>query len=229
MSVLKIVRMGNPILRQSAEPLPPGRVLDADVQTLIDDMLETLHEEGGLGLAAPQVRQPLRILVVRDDECGDLTFVNPEVTFLTTSMIRSFEGCLSVPGIRASVDRIARLRVCALDRRGLPFQVEYEGYPAIVIQHECDHLDGMLFLDRCITKTLAFVEEVRRFGPLDPVMLKASRERAPLPKHPPVFVDDEVDGPWPRLEETADEEAGDEGDDMNDADDMEDTPPTAEA
>lgn len=167
MSILKIARMGHPVLRSVAEPVVLGHVSDPEIQNLIRDMIETLQDSGGVGLAAPQVHHPLRIALVAPDPKELLVLINPEVTYLTTSMIRSFEGCLSIPEIRAAVDRIERLKVRAWDAFGNPFEREFTGFPAIVIQHECDHLDGMLFIDRCLTRSLAFTEEARRYGPLD--------------------------------------------------------------
>ena len=168
MSILKIARMGHPVLRRVAEPLPVVRIGTPEIQRLIDDMLETLVESDGAGLAAPQVHRSVRIVVVAHEESEPLVFINPEISFLSNRMVRSFEGCLSIPDIRGAVARMAELRVEAFDRHAKRFVLEVEGFAAIALQHECDHLDGTLFLDHCDTRTLAFMDELRRFGPLDP-------------------------------------------------------------
>ncbi|MFH1466602.1 MAG: peptide deformylase [Pseudomonadota bacterium] len=169
MSILRIARMGHPVLRRVAEPLPPERLDDPDIQRLFDDMIETVRESEGAGLAAPQVYVPLRIIVLSaDPEAGPMVVVNPEISFLSTNLVRSFEGCLSIPDLRAAVNRVSKVRVDGLDREGEAVSMDLEGFPAIAVQHECDHLDGVLFVDRCDLKTLAFMDELRRFGPLDP-------------------------------------------------------------
>jgi peptide deformylase len=183
MSILKIARIGHPVLRRVADPVPPGRLLEPDVQRLIDDMLETVREYEGVGLAAPQVHVPQRLFVLVFDGQEDIVLANPEVTFLTTSRIRSFEGCLSVPHLRASVDRFAKVRVEGFDRKGGRLVIEMEGFPAIAVQHECDHLDGIVFLDRCNPRTICHVDEMRRFGPPDPALRETSV----------VMVDDQAD------------------------------------
>lgn len=169
MAILKIARLGAPVLRQVAEPVVPDRLGDPDLQRLIDDMLETLEDSGGVGLAAPQVHRSSR-LVVLGTEPGEppRVMVNPELTWRTAQMVRSYEGCLSVPGLRGAVNRVASLTVQGLDRAGEPFSLDLEGFAAIAVQHEVDHLDGVLYLDRCDTRTLAFTEELARYGPLDP-------------------------------------------------------------
>lgn len=169
MAILRIARMGHPVLRQVAEPIPPERIEEPDIQGLIDDMLDTLADYEGAGLAAPQVHVPLRLVVfVPQPEEEPVVLVNPELSFLTEAMLRSYEGCLSMPDMRAAVNRVGKLRVDALDRQAQPVSLELEGFPAIAAQHECDHLDGVLFVDRCDLQTLTFLDELRRFGPLDP-------------------------------------------------------------
>jgi peptide deformylase len=169
MSILRIAHLGHPVLRRVAEPLPPERIEEPDLQRLFDDMIETVRESEGAGLAAPQVHVSLRIIVlnaVPDSE--PLVIVNPEVSFLDNDLVRSFEGCLSIPELRAAVNRVGKVRVDGLDRAGEAISLDLEGFPAIAVQHECDHLDGVLFVDRCDHRTLAYQEELRRFGPLDP-------------------------------------------------------------
>lgn len=168
MAILKVAQMGHPVLRQVAKPVDPAAITTDVFQDFCDDLLETMFEYDGAGLAAPQVHVSLRVAVlVLDDAKGPEFFINPVVTPLTEDTQRYYEGCLSVEGLRAAVDRPAKVRVEALGRDGLPKHYELEGFDAIVVQHEFDHLDGILFVDRCDTSTLAFLAEYRRFGPLD--------------------------------------------------------------
>jgi peptide deformylase len=104
---------------------------------------------------------------VLDDDRGPEFFVNPEIEVLGEETMTTWEGCLSVEGMRARVTRPSHIRVRFLDRNGAPRGYEIEGYGAVVVQHECDHLDGVLYVDRCDTRTLAFLSEYRRFGPVD--------------------------------------------------------------
>jgi len=180
MAILRIARMGHPVLRQVAEPVPPERVSDPSIQALIDDMLETLADYDGAGLAAPQIHVPLRVVVLMlEPEADPVVLINPEITFLTQEMLRSYEGCLSVPDLRGAVNRVGHVRVDATDRSGDPLSVELEGFSAIAVQHECDHLDGVLYVDRCDLRTLTFLDELRRFGPLDPSFRKSDPEPSP--------------------------------------------------
>ncbi len=188
MAILKIARVGHPILRQVADPLPPERIPDPQVQGLIDDMAQTLTDYEGAGLAAPQVHVPLRIvLLALEGENTATVLINPEISFLTSNLVRSYEGCLSVPDLRAAVNRAAKVRVDAFDRAGQRLSFEAEGFAAIAAQHECDHLDGVLFVDRCAPTTLTHVDELRRFGPLDPGFRKdpdPEREPQSEPEEP---------------------------------------------
>lgn len=180
MAILRIARMGHPVLRQVAEPVPPERIPDPSIQALIDDMLETLQDYEGAGLAAPQVHVPLRVAVlVLEPEAEPVVIINPEITFLTQNMLRSYEGCLSVPDLRAAVNRVGKIRLEAVDRLGEPYSLELEGFAAIATQHECDHLDGVLYIDRCDLGTLTYLDELRRFGPLDPSFRKSDSPSEP--------------------------------------------------
>lgn len=166
MAILKIARLGHPALRQRCQPLSLAEIADPAVQQLIDDMLETVEEEDGAGLAAPQVHASVRIVVLSlEPEQGLQVWINPELTPQTDEHLITYEGCLSVPGLRGAVARPARLLVRALDRSGEPIEVELEGFPAVVAQHECDHLDGILYVDRLEPGTLMFLTEYRRYGP----------------------------------------------------------------
>ena len=176
MAILKVARMGHPILRAKALPVPADQILTAPIQRLIDDMFETMREYSGIGLAAPQVHEGLRVFVaglregdvgqaVPDD--GELPFmalINPELTMVGEAADEGWEGCLSIPDIRGLVPRAPAVRVQAFDRAGKRVSFTASGLPARVIQHENDHLDGVLFFDRMRSfESLAFIEEYRRF------------------------------------------------------------------
>ena len=145
MAILDILEYPDPRLRTRAKPV---EAVDDAVRKLIDDMLETMYDAPGIGLAATQVNVHRRIIVVDVSENRDdpHAFVNPELELLGGS-IETEEGCLSVPGFYEPVTRAERIRVQALDRDGQPLTLEAEGLLAVCIQHECDHLDGKLFVD----------------------------------------------------------------------------------
>lgn len=166
MAILKVAQLGHPVLRRVADPVPPAEITGPEIQRLIADMLETVEDQDGAGLAAPQVHVSKRVVVLSltDDE-GFRVWINPEITPLTDELVESWEGCLSVTGMRACVARVARIRVKAYDQTGRAVHLELAGFPAIVAQHECDHLDGVLYVDRCDTRTLSFLPEYRKYGP----------------------------------------------------------------
>ena len=143
MAILKVAQLGHPILRQVAVPIPPERIGSPEVQELISDMSHTLHEYDGAGLAAPQVHVSVRlvVLILLDEE---RVLINPIITPLTDELIRTVEGCLSVTNMRAAVDRPAKIRLQALDETGAEVDLELEDFDAVVVQHECDHLDGII-------------------------------------------------------------------------------------
>ena len=173
MSILKVARLGHPVLRAKAKPVDPGDITSAPIQKLIDDMLDTMAEYHGIGLAGPQVHEGLRLFVAgietRDRRTGELeivptAFVNPEVTPIGRDLVEDWEGCLSIPDIRGRVPRHRRVRVRGFDRDARPVDVELEEFPARVVQHEHDHLNGVLFFDRMKSfDTLAFLDEYSRF------------------------------------------------------------------
>jgi peptide deformylase len=172
MAILKVARMGHPVLRASAEPLTRSQIRSTEAQRLIDDMIETMHEYEGVGLAAPQVHHPWRLAVIEvpaapetGREAVALTvLVNPVVTILSDERVLGWEGCLSLPDLRGSVPRAPRVRVEALDRQARPLTLEAQDFTARVIQHECDHLDGILYVDRMQDlRTLTFIAECERF------------------------------------------------------------------
>ncbi len=169
MSILKVAHMGHPVLRQVATPVSKERFRSAEFQKFCDDLLESMYELDGAGLAAPQVHVSERVVVFElDEEDGPMFLVNPVVTPLTDEKVGGYEGCLSVPNMRGRVDRFTAVRVECLDRAGKPLAFEAHGWAARVVQHECDHLDGVLYVDRADPRSLAFLPEYKRYGPLVP-------------------------------------------------------------
>jgi len=176
MSILKVARMGHPVLRDEARPLSPSDVRTPELQRLIDDMIDTMAEYQGIGLAAPQVYEGLRLFVAGSDPdagLGDMTdegrmpliaIINPEITIAGKDVELDWEGCLSIPDIRGQVPRARDIILRGLDRDGRAIEVRASGFPARVIQHETDHLDGVLFFDRMRSfETLTFLEEYQRY------------------------------------------------------------------
>lgn len=160
MAILKVARLGHPVLRTKASPVPPAEIATPRIQSLIDDMFETMAEYQGIGLAAPQVHESLRLFVagvrpgdvvtpMTDDvEMPYVTLINPELVSVPSPVEPGWEGCLSIPDIRGKVERPRSIRVRGLDRTGRRIEITAEGLPARVIQHEYDHLDGVLMIDR---------------------------------------------------------------------------------
>jgi peptide deformylase len=173
MAVLKVARLGHPVLRQVAAPVPPEAIGAPEIQRLVDDMLETMADHDGAGLAAPQVHVSHRIVIYGveanprypDAEAVPLTvLVNPTLTPVGDAMEEDWEGCLSVPNLRGRVPRRARVDVSAWGRDGRPLRFAATGFHARVVQHECDHLDGVVYLDRMRSmETLTFVREFQRY------------------------------------------------------------------
>jgi peptide deformylase len=146
MAILNILEFPDPRLRTTAKPVT---VFDDALRLLIDDMFETMYEAPGIGLAATQVNVHQRLVVidVSEEKTEPLVFINPQFTLLTDDLEEYQEGCLSVPGFYEVVQRPQRVQVNALDRFGEPFEMLCEGLLAVCIQHECDHLNGKLFVD----------------------------------------------------------------------------------
>lgn len=168
MAILKVAQAGHPVLRLVAEPVTAAMLESPAFQRLCDDMLDTLDAYDGAGLAAPQVHTPLRVVVLTlSDERGPEFFVNPAIEVLSDRTAQTWEGCLSLEGLRGLVERPAHIAVHAQDRDGTAKAFELEGFPAVVVQHECDHLDGVLYIDKVLPRSLVFLEEFRRFGPPD--------------------------------------------------------------
>jgi peptide deformylase len=173
MSILKVARMGHPALRAKARSLEKADLKSAAVQKLIDDMIDTMVEYHGVGLAAPQVHEGLRIFVasldVDDDEKRDsdpepIALINPEITVVGSDVVEDWEGCLSIPDVRGRVPRAREIRLRALDRNGGRLELRAHDFPARVMQHETDHLDGVLFFDRMRSfESLTFLDEYSRY------------------------------------------------------------------
>jgi peptide deformylase len=169
MSILKVARMGHPVLRERARPLDKSDIKSAIVQKLIDDMIDTMHEYHGVGLAAPQVHEGLRIFVALLDEDPDAksttaVVINPEIVPGAPATEDGWEGCLSIPDIRGTVPRYTDITVNALDRSGRAVTLALKNFAARVAQHETDHLDGVLFFDRMTSlASMTFLDEYARY------------------------------------------------------------------
>lgn len=174
MSVMKIIRMGHPTLRETAAPYPVEKIGSGEFKRLVEDMRETMYSAGGIGLAAPQVDVPFQIAVIEVPEEGTRygdtpalpfsVYVNPEITVLDDEHAGYWEGCLSVPGLMGFVERPQRIRVDYIDDQGAPASIEASGFLATVFQHEFDHLYGTLYVDRIKDpKLLMFDEEFRQY------------------------------------------------------------------
>jgi peptide deformylase len=168
-AILKVARIGHPAVRARAVDVAPARIAAPDTQRLIDDMIETMHEYAGIGLAAPQVHQRLRIFVAHLDAEGrgddkPMAIINPEIEVVGAETVEGWEGCLSIPDIRGMVPRAAQITVAALDRQGKRIEIRAKDFPARVIQHETDHLNGVLFFDRMHSlDSLTYMEEFSRY------------------------------------------------------------------
>ena len=172
MAILKIARMGHPVLLERARPVPdPGA---PEIRRLVADMFETMEDARGAGLAAPQVHTPLRVFVFRvgperagedpdDVPVGNTVLINPVVELLTPERVLRWEGCLSIPGLRAAVPRAPRIRYRGVDCEGREIAREVTGFHAGVVQHENDHLDGILYPMRMTDFSLfGFTEELAK-------------------------------------------------------------------
>ena len=161
--------MGHPVLRECARSLDKSDIRSAAFQKLIDDMIDTMHEYHGVGLAAPQVHEGLRIFVALLDEDPDAkseaaVIINPEIVANGSAIEEGWEGCLSIPDIRGMVPRYTDITVKALDRNGKPMELRLKNFAARVAQHETDHLDGVLFFDRMTSmQSLTYLEEYSRY------------------------------------------------------------------
>lgn len=176
MAILKIARMGHPVLAQIAKPVADPTA--PEIRALVADMVETMIDANGAGLAAPQVHVPLRVVVFQapperapegmdDEESYDHTaaltvLINPEIEILTDEREDGWEGCLSVPGLRGLVPRATELTYRGVGLDGVPIERRARGFHARVVQHECDHLDGVLYPQRMTDLgQLIFESEIR--------------------------------------------------------------------
>ena len=182
-----IVQAGDPVLRQRARSLSPGEIHSAEIQNLIEHMREAMRSAPGVGLAAPQVGQSLQLAVIEDraeyheDISADLmaerqrkpvpfqVLINPEIVSRSEEHKIFFEGCLSVAGFCALVPRSALLRVNYLDQHGLPQSLEISGWHARIIQHEVDHLQGTLYIDRMLSRSFTSLDNLAQYWKGEPV------------------------------------------------------------
>lgn len=171
--ILKVARLGHPVVRTAAKPVPAEEIRTPEFQKLLDDMVDTMREYGGVGLAAPQVHLSLQVAVL---ECErnprypkappiPLTFIiNPSVSVLDRATIEDWEGCLSIPDLRGVVPRFNKVRVQTLGRDAQPLDFVATDFHARVIQHESDHLNGEVYLDRMPNmRSLTHLAELQRF------------------------------------------------------------------
>jgi peptide deformylase len=174
MAIRKVARLGHPVLRKVGRSLDKREIQSPDVQRLVTDMVETMREYGGVGLAAPQVHESLRLAVIEVEALGEelaatlkqeiLVVFNAKVTVLDPAPHGFWEGCLSVPGLRGWVERPRKIRVDYVDERGDARSIVAEDFLATVFQHELDHLDGVLYVDKIADKArLSFNEEYQRY------------------------------------------------------------------
>jgi peptide deformylase len=173
MTVLKIAKLGNPVLRQVAKPVDLNDLAESSMQIFIDDMIETMHHEGGVGLAAPQVNRSIQIVVLEyaenerypDEVSIPLTvLVNPVLSDYSQETKEGWESCLSLVDFRGLVPRSTTVTLDAYDRQGKKIQKTVSGFEAVVFQHELDHLKGFVFLDRMKDLTqLSYQEEFEEF------------------------------------------------------------------
>lgn len=178
---LQIVQAGDPVLRKHARPLTKEEIVSPSIQQLIELMRDTMREAPGVGLAAPQIGVPLQLAVIEDraeyterlsaeelearqrEEIPFHVIINPKLSFTDDSTVEFFEGCLSVEGFSAIVDRALNVRVECLNERGEEITIDAHGWYARILQHEIDHLNGTLYIDRMKTRTLTTAENMFRF------------------------------------------------------------------
>ena len=189
---LKIVQAGDPVLRKQSRPLTKDEISSPSIQQLIELMREAMHDAPGVGLAAPQIGQSIQLAVIEDpeeyltqlspDQLAELqrspvpfhVIINPKLTFMDNSSAQFFEGCLSVEGYQAVVDRALHVRIQCLNERGEEVTINAHGWYARILQHEIDHLNGILYVDRMQTRTLTTAENMPRFWRNDDIQ-KAAR------------------------------------------------------
>jgi peptide deformylase len=170
---LTIAKLGNPVLRQIAAKVDPRDIRTYDMQQFIDDLLQTMLAEPGIGLAAPQVSRSIQLVVMGcegEDGFPQTVLINPKIIFYGPELVENWEGCLSVDGLRGKVTRPSVVRVKALDRQGKSMDFEATGLYAVCIQHEMDHLIGKVFLDRMTDmSTLTQLPEFSKYWQDEPI------------------------------------------------------------
>ncbi len=196
---IKIVQAGEPVLREIARPLRADEIGSSAINGLIDHMLETLRDAPGVGLAAPQIGEPLQLAIVEDraDYQANLTevelnererrpvpfqvLINPEIELLSPPEVSFYEGCLSLPGFVAMVPRAHRVRVRALNEHGEAFEIEAEGWYARILQHEIDHLNGTLYIDRMWSRSFCSIDKYARHWKSKPTSTVRETFKSPQP------------------------------------------------
>ena len=173
MSILKVAKLGNPVLREIAKPIPLEEIKNSEIQRLIQDMIETMREYEGVGLAAPQVHKSLQICVIESidrsrGEDGNTTplmvLINPVLTIVSENLHEDWEGCLSIPDLRGLVPRYRQIKVQAYDSSGRVVDFQAQDFLARVIQHEHDHLMAKVFFDRMRSfESLSYLQEFARY------------------------------------------------------------------
>lgn len=167
MAVRKVAQLGHPVLREVCKPVEAEVLGSPEFERLVHDMVETMIEYEGVGLAAPQVHESVRLVVwVPPDAENVEVLINPELEVLEGhGWVETWEGCLSVHGMRALVRRPDKVRLSSLDADGERHARVLTGFAAVVVQHECDHLDGVIYVDKAIPRSIVFESEYARFGP----------------------------------------------------------------
>ena len=173
MSLLKVAKLGHPVLREIAKPVPVSEIHGGQIQDLIENMIETMREYEGVGLAAPQVHESLQITVIDALDYPEksklsptplMVLINPTLTVFSEKLDEDWEGCLSIPDLRGMVPRYQEIKVQAYDQNGKLLEFKAHGLQARVIQHEYDHLIGKVFLERMRTlESLSYLKEFSRF------------------------------------------------------------------
>jgi peptide deformylase len=174
MAIREILRMGHPLLRKKARELKKSEILSSETQALIADLVETMHAADGVGIAAPQIGESVRLSVIefeddnpRYSEIGSqglTVFINPVLEVMDKKEQAYWEGCLSVPDLRGLVHRPRQVKVTYLDEKGQKQSLVAEGFLATVLQHEFDHLDGTLYVDRVRDpRNLSYIAEYQQF------------------------------------------------------------------
>jgi len=189
MAILKIARMGHPVLRQVADPVQDPTA--PQVHALIRNMIETMQDADGAGLAAPQVHVPRRVVIfhVPEERAGETqesapipltVLINPEIEPLIEEKELGWEGCLSVPGLIGAVPRFTKIRYSGFAPDGSRIERVAEGFHARVVQHECDHLDGVLYPQRMTDMSLLIFQEELRHGPPEAMREPTQEESEPV-------------------------------------------------